>query len=181
MCSWQTKLYHSYLELSSSVRIPAVIFVPVPQLFFGFVFAADHSTYHREGKAEEKGPEADDFDEEPYSAILLDFLAALAVVAHVDHMHDSVYDNSKQSVESRNVPDPSPFHADAYNGEYDRTSYPFHHVIEGEHEEWKVKNVARFFRPLCYFASCIPDGLADYVSISIRIEIDNGYSSYELC
>ena len=119
------------LELSSSVRIRVASFVPVLQLSIGSLFAADHSTYHREGKAEEKSPEADNFDEEPDSAILLDLLAALAVVAHVDHVHDSVYDNSKQSVESRHVPDPSPFHADAYNGEKDCSSNPFHHVIEG--------------------------------------------------
>ena len=116
--------------------------MPFFQLSIGSFFAAEDSADHWEGTAEEKAPEGDDFDEEPEGAILLDFFAALSVVAHVDHVDNRVDDNAEQRVESRHVPDPSPVHTDADNGQENSSSDPFDHVIEGEHQEWEVEDVA---------------------------------------
>ena len=115
--------------------------MPFFQLSVDSFFAAEDSADHWEGTAEEKGPEGDDFDEEPDTAVLLDLVAALSVVAHVDHVDNRVDDNAKQSVESRHVPDPSPVHTDADNGQENRRSDPFNHVIEGEHQEREVEDV----------------------------------------
>ena len=116
--------------------------MPFFQLSIGSFFAAEDSADHWEGTAEEKAPEGDDLDEEPEGAILLDFFAALSVVAHVDHVDNRVYDNAEQRVESRHVPDPSPVHTDADNGQENCSSDPFDHVIEGEHQEREVEDVA---------------------------------------
>ena len=116
--------------------------MPFFQLSISFFFAAENSADHWEGTAEEKGPEGDDFDEEPHAAPLLGIVAALSIVAHVDHVDNRVDDNAEQRVESRHVPDPSPVHTDADNGQENCSSDPFDHVIEGEHQEWEVEDVA---------------------------------------
>ena len=135
---WSVIVISTTQPSSSSVRIWTRIFMPFFQLSIGSFFAAEDSADHWEGTAEEKGPEADDFDEEPEAAIFLGVDATLSIVAHVDHVDNRVDDNAKQSVESRHVPDPSPVHTDADNGQEDGSSDPFNHVEESEHQEWEI-------------------------------------------
>ena len=111
-------------RLQDGLLVICSIFFDVTDLLVGFFkgrvcasFTQAQSEDEGEGVDEEKDPESNNLDKEPFGTVLLDVHALLAIFAEVGHVHNSVGDEAEQSVGHGDVPHNGHVRTDANNRE----------------------------------------------------------------